>query len=32
MTRNFDLDLIRTFVTVADCGSMTVAANQLHMT
>ena len=32
MTRNFDLDLIRTFVTVADSGSMTVAANQLHMT
>ncbi|KXU87829.1 LysR family transcriptional regulator [Paraburkholderia monticola] len=32
MTRNFDLDLIRTFVAVADSGSMTVAANQLHMT
>ncbi|WP_085481158.1 LysR substrate-binding domain-containing protein [Paraburkholderia susongensis] len=32
MTRNLDLDLIRTFVTVADGGSMTVAANVLHMT
>jgi DNA-binding transcriptional LysR family regulator len=32
MTRNLDIDLIRTFVTVADSGSMTVAANQLHMT
>ncbi|QCP54891.1 LysR family transcriptional regulator [Trinickia violacea] len=32
MTRNLDLDLIRTFVTVADSGSMTVAANLLHMT
>ncbi|MBN3724188.1 LysR family transcriptional regulator [Burkholderia sp. Ac-20379] len=32
MTRNLDLDLIRTFVAVADCGSMTVAANRLHMT
>ncbi len=32
MPRNFDLDLIRTFVTVADSGSMTVAANRLHMT
>jgi DNA-binding transcriptional LysR family regulator len=32
MSRNFDLDLIRTFVTVADSGSMTVAANLLHMT
>jgi DNA-binding transcriptional LysR family regulator len=32
MSRNLDLDLIRTFVTVADCGSMTVAANLLHMT
>jgi DNA-binding transcriptional LysR family regulator len=32
MTRNLDLDLIRTFVTVADSGSMTVAANRLHMT
>ncbi|MFC0399124.1 LysR family transcriptional regulator [Paraburkholderia rhizosphaerae] len=32
MSRNFDLDLIRTFVAVADSGSMTVAANLLHMT
>ncbi|HTH61891.1 MAG TPA: LysR substrate-binding domain-containing protein [Paraburkholderia sp.] len=32
MKRNLDLDLIRTFVTVADSGSMTIAANQLHMT
>jgi DNA-binding transcriptional LysR family regulator len=32
MLRNLDLDLIRTFVTVADSGSMTVAANLLHMT
>jgi DNA-binding transcriptional LysR family regulator len=32
MTRNLDLDLIRTFVAVADSGSMTVAANLLHMT
>jgi DNA-binding transcriptional LysR family regulator len=32
MARNLDLDLIRTFVTVADSGSMTVAANLLHMT
>ena len=32
MTRNLDLDLLRTFVSVADSGSMTVAANQLHMT
>ncbi|QGZ65378.1 LysR substrate-binding domain-containing protein [Paraburkholderia acidisoli] len=32
MTRNLDLALIRTFVTVADSGSMTVAANLLHMT
>lgn len=32
MARNLDLDLIRTYVTVADCGSMTVAANLLHMT
>jgi DNA-binding transcriptional LysR family regulator len=32
MTRNLDLDLIRTFVVVADTGSMTVAANLLHMT
>ncbi|QNB15664.1 LysR substrate-binding domain-containing protein [Paraburkholderia tropica] len=32
MSRNLDIDLIRTFVTVADSGSMTVAANLLHMT
>jgi DNA-binding transcriptional LysR family regulator len=32
MTRNLDLDLIRTFVAVADSGSMTVAANLLRMT
>lgn len=32
MNRNLDLDLVRTFVTVADSGSMTVAANLLHMT
>ena len=32
MPRNLDLDLIRTFVTVADSGSMTVAANRLHLT
>ena len=32
MTRNLDLDLLRTFVTVADSGSMTVAANLRHMT
>lgn len=32
MNRTLDLDLIRTFVAVADSGSMTVAANLLHMT
>jgi DNA-binding transcriptional LysR family regulator len=32
MSRNLDLDLIRTFIAVADSGSMTVAANLLHMT
>ncbi|MBB3607865.1 LysR family transcriptional regulator [Rhizobium sp. BK602] len=32
MARNFDIALIRTFATVADHGSMTVAANRLHMT
>jgi DNA-binding transcriptional LysR family regulator len=32
MSRNLDLDLIRTFVAVADSGSMTVAVNLLHMT
>ena len=32
MTRNLDITLIRTFTAVADQGSMTVAANMLHMT
>lgn len=32
MVRNLDLALVRTFVTVADCGSMTIAANLLYMT
>ncbi|QBR03473.1 LysR substrate-binding domain-containing protein [Paraburkholderia pallida] len=32
MSRNLDLDLLRTFVTVAESGSVTVAANLLHMT
>jgi len=32
MIRNLDLNLVRTFVTVADSGSMTVAARLLHMT
>ncbi|SMF65915.1 transcriptional regulator, LysR family [Trinickia caryophylli] len=32
MTRNLDVDLIRTFVAVADSGSMTAAANLLHRT
>ncbi len=32
MARNLDTTLIRTFVTVADSGSMTVAANSLHLT
>ncbi|WP_198929028.1 LysR family transcriptional regulator [Rhizobium sp. AC27/96] len=32
MARNFDIALIRTFTAVADQGSMTVAANMLHMT
>jgi DNA-binding transcriptional LysR family regulator len=32
MLRNLDLALIRTFIAVADSGSMTVAANRLHMT
>ena len=32
MTRNLDLVLVRTFVSVADCGNMTVAANSLCMT
>jgi len=32
MIRNFDIALIRTFAAVADQGSMTIAANMLHMT
>ncbi|MGX5849818.1 LysR family transcriptional regulator [Mesorhizobium sp. PL10] len=32
MTRNLDMALIRTFVTVADKASMTAAANALHLT
>jgi DNA-binding transcriptional LysR family regulator len=32
MTQNLDLHLVRTFVAVADHGSMTVAANSLHLT
>ncbi len=32
MTRNLDINLVRTFVAVADHGSMTVAANSLHLT
>ncbi|MBA1141832.1 LysR substrate-binding domain-containing protein [Mesorhizobium neociceri] len=32
MIRNLDMALIRTFVTVADKASMTVAANALHLT
>lgn len=32
MPRNLDLALVRTFVTVADCGSMTITANLLYMT
>ncbi|WP_412064948.1 helix-turn-helix domain-containing protein [Rhizobium sp. SYY.PMSO] len=32
MIRNFDIAIIRTFAAVADHGSMTVAANMLHMT
>ena len=32
MNRNLDITLVRTFVTVADTGSMTVAANALHVT
>ncbi len=32
MTHNLDLGLLRTFIHVADAGSMTVAANRLHMT
>ena len=32
MVRNFDITLIRTFTAVADQGSMTIAANMLHLT
>jgi DNA-binding transcriptional LysR family regulator len=32
MTQNLDIHLVRTFVTVASHGSMTVAANNLHLT
>jgi DNA-binding transcriptional LysR family regulator len=32
MTPNLDLDLVRSFVAVADHGSMTVAAKSLHLT
>ncbi|GBQ22567.1 transcriptional regulator [Gluconacetobacter sacchari DSM 12717] len=32
MARTLDLLLIRTFVTVADCSSMTNAGNKLHLT
>ena len=32
MTQNLDINLVRTFVAVADHGSMTVAANSLHLT
>lgn len=32
MARNLDIALIRTFAAVADQGSMTIAANLLHMT
>ncbi len=32
MPRNLDVGLLRTFIHVADAGSMTVAANRLHMT
>lgn len=32
MTRNLDVTLVRTFVTVADSASMTVAANSLALT
>jgi DNA-binding transcriptional LysR family regulator len=32
MTRNLDVSLIRTFVAVAEQGSMTAAANLLHLT
>jgi len=32
MNRNLDIGLLRTFIHVAESGSMTVAANRLHMT
>jgi DNA-binding transcriptional LysR family regulator len=32
MTQNLDIHLVRTFVAVADHGSMTVAAHRLHLT
>ena len=32
MPRNLDLNAIRSFVTVAETGGVTVAANQLHLT
>jgi DNA-binding transcriptional LysR family regulator len=32
MVRNLDISLLRTFLHVAESGSMTVAANRLHMT
>jgi DNA-binding transcriptional LysR family regulator len=32
MSRNLDIALIRSFVTVAETGSMTAAANALHLT
>jgi DNA-binding transcriptional LysR family regulator len=32
MAQNLDLHLVRSFVAVADHGSMTVAANSLHLT
>ncbi len=31
MTRNLDVSLLRTFIHVAESGSMTAAANRLHM-
>ncbi|HYD63256.1 MAG TPA: LysR substrate-binding domain-containing protein [Noviherbaspirillum sp.] len=32
MPRNLDIGLLRTFIHVADAGSMTAAANRLHLT
>jgi DNA-binding transcriptional LysR family regulator len=32
MNRNLDITLVRTFVAVANTGSMTIAANALHLT